>query len=58
MVFLLQDQFISVLIRNGHTVFRYKLESETPEEVEAKRTVNDGTYQQVCNFKESRDHYL
>ncbi|KAL9868319.1 laminin subunit alpha-3 isoform 2-T2 [Geothlypis trichas] len=41
------DQFISVLIRNGHTVFRYKLESETPEEVEAKRTVNDGTYQQI-----------
>uniref|UniRef100_A0A8C9N951 Laminin subunit alpha 3 n=1 Tax=Serinus canaria TaxID=9135 RepID=A0A8C9N951_SERCA len=52
------DQFISVLIRNGHTVFRYKLDSETPEEVEARKTVNDGTYQQVCNFKESRDYYV
>ncbi|XP_031359594.2 laminin subunit alpha-3 [Lonchura striata] len=41
------DQFISVLIRNGHRVFRYKLHSETPEEVEAKKTVNDGTYQQI-----------
>uniref|UniRef100_A0A8D2MKW4 Laminin, alpha 3 n=1 Tax=Zonotrichia albicollis TaxID=44394 RepID=A0A8D2MKW4_ZONAL len=49
------DQFISVLIRNGHTVLRYKLNSETPEEVEARKAVNDGTYQQVCNFKESRD---
>uniref|UniRef100_A0A8C9N7H9 Laminin subunit alpha 3 n=1 Tax=Serinus canaria TaxID=9135 RepID=A0A8C9N7H9_SERCA len=47
------DQFISVLIRNGHTVFRYKLDSETPEEVEARKTVNDGTYQQVlvCALK-------
>uniref|UniRef100_A0A8D2MHR9 Laminin subunit alpha 3 n=1 Tax=Zonotrichia albicollis TaxID=44394 RepID=A0A8D2MHR9_ZONAL len=41
------DQFISVLIRNGHTVLRYKLNSETPEEVEARKAVNDGTYQQV-----------
>uniref|UniRef100_A0A8D2MHW9 Laminin subunit alpha 3 n=1 Tax=Zonotrichia albicollis TaxID=44394 RepID=A0A8D2MHW9_ZONAL len=31
------DQFISVLIRNGHTVLRYKLNSETPEEVEARK---------------------
>uniref|UniRef100_A0A8C3XYK3 Laminin subunit alpha 3 n=1 Tax=Catharus ustulatus TaxID=91951 RepID=A0A8C3XYK3_CATUS len=52
------DQFISVLLKNGHKVFRYKLDSETPEEVEGKNTVNDGTYQQVCNFKESRDHYF
>ncbi|KAF2985215.1 hypothetical protein EK904_007529 [Melospiza melodia maxima] len=41
------DQFISVLIRNGHIVFRYKLDSETPEEVEARKAVNDGTYQQI-----------
>ncbi|XP_016152212.1 PREDICTED: laminin subunit alpha-3 [Ficedula albicollis] len=41
------DQFISVLIKNGHTVFRYKLDSGTPEEVEGKNTVNDGTYQQI-----------
>ncbi|XP_074405747.1 laminin subunit alpha-3 isoform X4 [Zonotrichia albicollis] len=41
------DQFISVLIRNGHTVLRYKLNSETPEEVEARKAVNDGTYQQI-----------
>uniref|UniRef100_A0A8U7MLM0 Laminin subunit alpha 3 n=1 Tax=Corvus moneduloides TaxID=1196302 RepID=A0A8U7MLM0_CORMO len=41
------DQFISVLIKNGRTVFRYKLDSETPKEVEAKKIVNDGTYQQV-----------
>uniref|UniRef100_A0A8C3XFQ3 Laminin subunit alpha 3 n=1 Tax=Cyanoderma ruficeps TaxID=181631 RepID=A0A8C3XFQ3_9PASS len=41
------DQFISVLIKNGHTVLRYKLDSETPKEIEAKNTVNDGTYQQV-----------
>uniref|UniRef100_A0A8C0V4C1 Laminin subunit alpha 3 n=1 Tax=Cyanistes caeruleus TaxID=156563 RepID=A0A8C0V4C1_CYACU len=40
------DQFISVLIKNGHTVFRYKLNSEPPKEIEAKETVNDGTYQQ------------
>lgn len=47
-----------MLIKNGHTVFRYKLDSETPEEIEAKTLVNDGTYQQVCNFKESRAPYL
>lgn len=47
-----------MLIKNGHTVFRYKLDSEAPKEVEAKKTVNDGTYQQVCHFKESRDLYL
>ncbi|XP_039404924.1 laminin subunit alpha-3 isoform X1 [Corvus cornix cornix] len=41
------DQFISVLIKNGRTVFRYKLDSETPKEVEAKKIVNDGTYQQI-----------
>uniref|UniRef100_A0A8C0ZFD6 Laminin subunit alpha 3 n=1 Tax=Cyanistes caeruleus TaxID=156563 RepID=A0A8C0ZFD6_CYACU len=47
------DQFISVLIKNGHTVFRYKLNSEPPKEIEAKETVNDGTYQQVsvCALK-------
>uniref|UniRef100_A0A8C0V620 Laminin subunit alpha 3 n=1 Tax=Cyanistes caeruleus TaxID=156563 RepID=A0A8C0V620_CYACU len=28
------DQFISVLIKNGHTVFRYKLNSEPPKEIE------------------------
>ncbi|RMC15508.1 hypothetical protein DUI87_07700 [Hirundo rustica rustica] len=41
------DQFISVLIENGRTVFRYKLDSETPKEVESKKPVNDGTYQQI-----------
>lgn len=40
-----------MVIENGHTVFRYKLDSETPEEVKAEQTVNDGTYQQVCHFK-------
>uniref|UniRef100_A0A8U7MMF2 Laminin subunit alpha 3 n=1 Tax=Corvus moneduloides TaxID=1196302 RepID=A0A8U7MMF2_CORMO len=45
------DQFISVLIKNGRTVFRYKLDSETPKEVEAKKIVNDGTYQQVSNIR-------
>uniref|UniRef100_A0A8C5TBM3 Laminin subunit alpha 3 n=1 Tax=Malurus cyaneus samueli TaxID=2593467 RepID=A0A8C5TBM3_9PASS len=42
-----EDQFISVLIKNGHTVFRYKLDSEAPKEVKTKKTVNDGTYKQV-----------
>uniref|UniRef100_A0A8C3XYJ3 Laminin subunit alpha 3 n=1 Tax=Catharus ustulatus TaxID=91951 RepID=A0A8C3XYJ3_CATUS len=44
------DQFISVLLKNGHKVFRYKLDSETPEEVEGKNTVNDGTYQQATEL--------
>lgn len=56
--FVFQDQFISVLIKNGRKVFRYKLDSETPEEVEGTNIVNDGMYQQVCNFKDSRDHYF
>uniref|UniRef100_A0A8C0I9R9 Laminin subunit alpha 3 n=1 Tax=Bubo bubo TaxID=30461 RepID=A0A8C0I9R9_BUBBB len=45
------DQFISVLIKDGHTVFRYKVGSEPPKEIETNATVNDGTYKQVCNFK-------
>uniref|UniRef100_A0A663EBZ8 Laminin subunit alpha 3 n=1 Tax=Aquila chrysaetos chrysaetos TaxID=223781 RepID=A0A663EBZ8_AQUCH len=47
------DQFISVLIKDGHTVFRYKVGSEPPKEIETNATVNDGTYKQVCNFKQS-----
>ncbi|XP_039586057.1 laminin subunit alpha-3-like isoform X1 [Passer montanus] len=39
------DQFISVLIRNGRTVLRYKLDSETPKEVVDDKIVNDGIYQ-------------
>uniref|UniRef100_A0A663EC25 Laminin subunit alpha 3 n=1 Tax=Aquila chrysaetos chrysaetos TaxID=223781 RepID=A0A663EC25_AQUCH len=52
------DQFISVLIKDGHTVFRYKVGSEPPKEIETNATVNDGTYKQVCNFKQSSDHYF
>ncbi|XP_014792368.1 PREDICTED: laminin subunit alpha-3-like [Calidris pugnax] len=43
----LQDQFISVLIKDGHTVFRYKVGSEPPKEIETTATVNDGTYRQI-----------
>uniref|UniRef100_A0A8C3JMH8 Laminin subunit alpha 3 n=1 Tax=Calidris pygmaea TaxID=425635 RepID=A0A8C3JMH8_9CHAR len=53
-----EDQFISVLIKDGHTVFRYKVGSEPPKEIEATATVNDGTYRQhlqatilVCALK-------
>uniref|UniRef100_A0A663MDS5 Laminin subunit alpha 3 n=1 Tax=Athene cunicularia TaxID=194338 RepID=A0A663MDS5_ATHCN len=52
------DQFISVLIKDGHTVFRYKVGSEPPKEIETNATVNDGTYKQhlqatilVCALK-------
>ncbi|XP_010083326.1 PREDICTED: laminin subunit alpha-3-like, partial [Pterocles gutturalis] len=41
------DQFISVLIKDGHTVFRYKVVSEPPKEIETNATVNDGTYKQI-----------
>ncbi|KFQ61756.1 Laminin subunit alpha-3, partial [Pelecanus crispus] len=41
------DQFISVLIKDGHTVFRYKVGSEPPKEIETSGTVNDGTYKQI-----------
>ncbi|XP_074998078.1 laminin subunit alpha-3 [Calonectris borealis] len=41
------DQFISVLIKDGHTVFRYKVGSEPPKEIETNATVNDGTYKQI-----------
>ncbi|XP_075600356.1 laminin subunit alpha-3 [Balearica regulorum gibbericeps] len=41
------DQFISVLIKDGHTVFRYKVDSEPPKEIENKITINDGTYKQI-----------
>ncbi|XP_009072322.1 PREDICTED: laminin subunit alpha-3, partial [Acanthisitta chloris] len=41
------DQFISVLIKNGHIVFRYKVDSEPPKEMEGKATVNDGTYRHI-----------
>lgn len=54
----MQDQFISVLIKDGHTVFRYKVGSEPPREIETNATVNDGTYKQVCHFKQSSDRYL
>ncbi|XP_010280586.1 PREDICTED: laminin subunit alpha-3, partial [Phaethon lepturus] len=42
-----EDQFISVLIKDGHTVFRYKVGSEPPKEIETNATVNDGTYKQI-----------
>ncbi|KAJ7403885.1 hypothetical protein BTVI_74397 [Pitangus sulphuratus] len=42
-----EDQFISALIKNGHTVFRYKIDSEPPKEIETKATVNDGIYKQI-----------
>ncbi|NWT47124.1 LAMA3 protein, partial [Chroicocephalus maculipennis] len=42
-----EDQFISVLIKDGHAVFRYKVGSEPPKEIETNATVNDGTYKQV-----------
>ncbi|XP_051468097.1 laminin subunit alpha-3 [Apus apus] len=41
------DQFISVLIKDGHTVFRYKVDSEPPKEIETNKIVNDGTYKQI-----------
>ncbi|XP_030365981.1 laminin subunit alpha-3 isoform X2 [Strigops habroptila] len=41
------DQFISVLIKDGHTVFKYKVGSEPPKEIETNATVNDGTYKQI-----------
>ncbi|NWX20634.1 LAMA3 protein, partial [Aegotheles bennettii] len=42
-----EDQFISVLIKDGHTVFRYKVGSEPPKEIEANATMNDGVYKQI-----------
>ncbi|KAM8811022.1 laminin subunit alpha-3 [Eudromia elegans] len=42
-----EDQFISILIKNGHPVFRYKVGSEPPKEIESNTTVNDGTYKQI-----------
>ncbi|KFO77914.1 Laminin subunit alpha-3, partial [Cuculus canorus] len=42
-----EDQFISVLIKDGHTVFRYKVDSEPPKEIKTNATVNDGTYKQI-----------
>uniref|UniRef100_A0A8U7MML4 Laminin subunit alpha 3 n=1 Tax=Corvus moneduloides TaxID=1196302 RepID=A0A8U7MML4_CORMO len=44
------DQFISVLIKNGRTVFRYKLDSETPKEVEAKKIIGFDQHE-VCVHK-------
>ncbi|KAM6103707.1 LOW QUALITY PROTEIN: laminin subunit alpha-3 [Theristicus caerulescens] len=41
------DQFISVLIKDGHTAFRYKIGSEPPKEIEDNAAVNDGTYKQI-----------
>ncbi|KAM9386689.1 laminin subunit alpha-3 [Phaethornis superciliosus] len=41
------DQYISVLIKDGHTVFRYKVGSEPPKEIETNAIVNDGTYKQI-----------
>ncbi|KAM4686050.1 LOW QUALITY PROTEIN: laminin subunit alpha-3 [Amazona ochrocephala] len=41
------DQFISVLIKDGHTVFKYKVGSEPPKEIETNSTLNDGTYKQI-----------
>uniref|UniRef100_A0A8B9FEP2 Laminin subunit alpha 3 n=1 Tax=Amazona collaria TaxID=241587 RepID=A0A8B9FEP2_9PSIT len=41
------DQFISVLIKDGHTVFKYKVGSEPPKEIETNSTLNDGTYKQA-----------
>lgn len=56
--FLLQDHFISVIIENGHLVFRYKLDSEPAKEI-ARNTavVNDGTYQQVCSLNKQMITY-
>ena len=39
-----EDQYISVLIKNGHPVFRYKIDSELPKEIENNVTLNDGTH--------------
>uniref|UniRef100_A0A8C6ZTL4 Laminin subunit alpha 3 n=1 Tax=Nothoprocta perdicaria TaxID=30464 RepID=A0A8C6ZTL4_NOTPE len=44
-----EDQFISILIKNGHPVFRYKIGTEPPKEIENNATVNDGTYKQQAN---------
>ncbi|XP_047936003.2 laminin subunit alpha-3 isoform X1 [Anser cygnoides] len=42
-----EDQFISVLIKDGHPVFRYKIGSEPPKQIERDATLNDGTYKQI-----------
>ncbi|OXB53471.1 hypothetical protein ASZ78_007667, partial [Callipepla squamata] len=42
-----EDQYICVLIKNGHPVFRYKIDSELPKEIENNVTLNDGTYKQI-----------
>lgn len=42
-----EDQYISVLIKNGHPVFRYKIDSELPKEIENNVTLNDGTHKQI-----------
>lgn len=47
-----------MLIKDGHTVFRYKVGSEPPREIETNATVNDGTYKQVRHFKQPSDRYL
>ncbi|NXT80726.1 LAMA3 protein, partial [Zapornia atra] len=52
------DEFISVLIKDGRMVFRYKVGSQPPKDVESSEIVNDGTYKQVCHFKQSSDYYL
>ncbi|KFP23247.1 Laminin subunit alpha-3, partial [Egretta garzetta] len=43
------DQFISVLIKDGRTAFRYKIGSEPPKEIKSKanETVNDGTLKPI-----------
>uniref|UniRef100_A0A8B9U691 Laminin subunit alpha 3 n=1 Tax=Anas zonorhyncha TaxID=75864 RepID=A0A8B9U691_9AVES len=47
-----EDQFISLLIKDGHPVFRYKIGSEPPKQIERNATLNDGTYKPVSNFKQ------
>ncbi|XP_032038553.1 laminin subunit alpha-3-like isoform X2 [Aythya fuligula] len=42
-----ENQFISVLIKDGHPVFRYKIGSEPPKQIESNATLNDGTYKKI-----------
>ncbi|XP_042299302.1 laminin subunit alpha-3-like [Sceloporus undulatus] len=37
-----QDKFISLRIEKGHLVFRYKIDSQPPEEIESKEVINNG----------------
>ena len=55
---LLAAGSVHQLIKNGHPVFRYKIDSELPKEIENNVTLNDGTHKQVSHFKQLNDRCL